>query len=83
MELLAEDVPFLLSKLSTAEISAPARVKVKLVADVTSTLPVVLSVRVAPPSPVMVMALMVMSLVAPMVLTRLVPLTVKTWLAPS
>ena len=83
VELLAELVPFLLSNESTAAMSAPATVNVKLVSERISTLPVVLSVRVVPPSPVMVSALMVMSLVAPMVLTRLVPVTVKTWVVPS
>lgn len=52
--------------------------KVKLVALVISTLLVVDSVRVAPPWPVMVSLLMVMSLVAPIVLTKLVPVTVNT-----
>ena len=71
-------MPFLLSKAFTDAISAPAKVKVKMLALVISTLPVVKSVRVAPPWPVTVSLLIVMSLVAPMVLTKLVPVTVNT-----
>ena len=47
--LSVEAVPFLLSKAATAAMSAPESVTEKLVALVTSTLPVVESVRVAPP----------------------------------
>ena len=59
------------------------RVTEKEVPDVISTLPVVESVRVAPPSPVIVSVEVVTSLVAPIVFTRLVPVTVRTWVETS
>ena len=78
-----EVVPLAVISAATAVASAPANVTVKLVALVTSTLPVVDSTRVPPPSPVMVSAETVTSLVAPTVLTRLVPVTVKTFVDAS
>ena len=76
-------VPFLLNSASTAAWSAPVSVTAKLVAERISTLAEVDRVRVALPSPLIVSADTVMSLVAPMVLTRLVPVTVSTWVAMS
>ncbi len=73
-----ELVPFLFISAATAVASAPVRVMLKLVALVISTSLVTDRVRVTPPSPVMVSFETVMSLVAPLLRTRPVPVTVKT-----
>ena len=76
-------MPFLLNSASTAAWSAPASVTEKLVSESTSTLPVVVKARVAPPSPLTVSADTVTSLVAPTVFTRLLPVTVSVWVVTS
>ena len=68
-------MPFLLRLRFTATLSVALNVSVKLVPEVISTLAVSVSVYVAPPSPVRVNLLAVISLVAPLMLTKPVPVT--------
>ena len=72
-----DDVPFLLMKRLTAARSAALSVTLKLVPLVISTL-VVVSVRVAPPSPLTVSLLTSMSLVTPLSLRNPAPVTTIT-----
>ncbi|OEZ95009.1 hypothetical protein DUPY_43910 [Duganella phyllosphaerae] len=78
-----EAVPLRLNSAAIAATSAPARVTENEVALVTSTLPVVTSVWLAPPSPRSASLATVMSLAAPSVATRLLPVTVSTWVVAS